>query len=144
MSALRRGERDSALVDDLVRQITGDAHGDDEKLQAFRQAFEDHAAAPCDGFVVGEPISVIAFDYDGNERRGLTARCRHRDGTEHVVAACDVELPPHTEGGRRTADGWGSTRTRQRVPSAGGLAVSTRQCRLTLTCVLLSNWSPSP
>jgi len=100
MSALRRGERDSALVDDLVRQITGDAHGDDEKLQAFRQAFEDHAAAPCDGFVVGEPISVIAFDYDGNERRGLTARCRHRDGTEHVVAACDVELPPHTEGGR--------------------------------------------
>ena len=103
MGAPPVGDRDRALVDELVRQITADAHSDEEKLQAFRQALEDRAGAPCDGFVIGEPISAIAFEYDGNERRGLTARCRRLDGTEHVVAACDVEFFPHTEGGRLVA-----------------------------------------
>ena len=103
MGAPPVGDYDLALVDELVRQITTDAHSDDEKLQAFRQALEDRAAAPCDGFVIGDPISVIAFEYDGNERRGLTATCRRLDGTEHVVAACDVEFFPHTEGGRFVA-----------------------------------------
>ena len=103
MSAPRHGDRDLASMDELVEQIAVDAHSDDQKLWAFRQALEDHAAPPCDGFVIGEPIAVIAFDYDGNERRGVTARCRREDGTEHVVAACDVGLPPQTEGGRPLA-----------------------------------------
>jgi hypothetical protein len=103
MGARPAGDRDLLPVDELVRQITVDAHSDDEKLQAFRQAFEDRAAAPCDAFVIGEPISVVAFEYDGNARRGLTATCRRPDGTEHVVSACDVEFFPHTEGGRLAA-----------------------------------------
>jgi len=36
--------------------------------------------------VIGEPVSLIAFEYDGNARRGLTARCRSADAAEHVVA----------------------------------------------------------
>jgi len=43
------------------------------RLWAFRQAFEDNIALPSKGFVMGAPVSVIAFDFDGNERRG-----RHR------------------------------------------------------------------
>ena len=69
-----------ASLDDLVEQITARARGDDEKLRAWHQAFDDHGAAPCDGFVIGEPITAVAFLYDGHvpppgrhdaRRRGL-------------------------------------------------------------------------
>jgi tetratricopeptide (TPR) repeat protein len=95
--------RDLADLDQLIEEITVDAYGDDEKLWAFRQAFEDEVAMPCDGFVIGEPVSIVEFDYDGNERRGLTARCRREDGSEHVVAASDVVLPRHSGGARYVA-----------------------------------------
>jgi len=39
---------------------------------------------PADAFVVGEPVTVLEIDYDGNERRGLTVRCRREDGSEDV------------------------------------------------------------
>ena len=103
MSVSHRSHQYLAELDDLVGQITVNAHSNDETFRAFRQALEDHAGTPCDGFVIGEPIAVIAFGYDGNERRGLTATCRRQDGTEHVVAACDVVLPPQTNGGRHVA-----------------------------------------
>lgn len=92
-----------ADLDQLVKEITVDAYGDDEQLQAFRQAFEDNVVVPCDGFVIGEPVSVIQFDYDGNERRGLTARCRREDGAEYVVAALDVVFPSGPKGARYLA-----------------------------------------
>ena len=71
-----RGTKDLDALDEMIEEISVDAYGDDEKLWAFRQAFEDNIELPADGFVIGEPISVIEVDYDGNERRGLTARCR--------------------------------------------------------------------
>ena len=103
MSHPGRGGADLASLDDLVEQITARARGDDEKLRAWHQAFEDHIAAPCDGFVIGEPILVVEFAYDGHVRRGLTAKCRRQDGTTHVVAACDVVLPSRSDGGRYLA-----------------------------------------
>ena len=90
-------------LDELLGKITVDAHGDDEELWALRQAFEDSVTLPADGFVIGEPVSVIEIDYDGNERRGLTARCRREDGSEHVVAASEVMLPQSTRGARHLA-----------------------------------------
>ncbi len=89
-----------AALDELIEQITVDANGEDEQLWAFRQAFEDGIAVPCDALVIGEPVSVVEFDYDGNERRGLTAQCRRPGGRKHVVAAVDVEFPHGTEGER--------------------------------------------
>ena len=77
-----RGHRDKdfAALDELIKGITVDAYGnDDEKLWAFRQAFEDNVTLPADGFIIGEPVSVVEIDYDGNERRGLTAKCRRDD-----------------------------------------------------------------
>ena len=79
-------------LDEMIAAITVDAYGDDEQLWAFRQAFEDDVALPADGFVIGEPVSVIAVDYDGNERRGLTARCRRENGSEYLIAVSDVVL----------------------------------------------------
>ena len=97
-----RGKELEAL-DELIAEITTDAYGDDEQLWAFRQAFEDDVALPADGFVIGEPILVIAIDYDGNERRGLTAKCRREAGAEYVVAVSGVMLPQASEGARYVA-----------------------------------------
>ncbi|NSW87599.1 MAG: hypothetical protein HPY84_14900 [Syntrophobacteraceae bacterium] len=90
-------------LDEMIGEITVDAYGDDEQLWAFRQAFEDDVALPADGFVIGEPVSVIAVDYDGNERRGLTARCRREDGSEYLIAVSDVVLPQTSAGARYIA-----------------------------------------
>ncbi len=103
MSRARRDQRSLADLDELIEEITVDAYNDDEKLWAFRQALEDNVALPSDGFVIGEPVSVLEFDYDGNERRGLTGRCHREDGSEHVVAASDVVLPQSSGGARHVA-----------------------------------------
>ncbi|MFU8858017.1 MAG: hypothetical protein ACNA8S_13565 [Deferrisomatales bacterium] len=97
---MSRAGADDKELDDLIEAITVDAYGDDEQLWAFRQVLEDEVALPADAFVVGEPVSVIEIDYDGNVRRGLTARCRREDGAEHVVAASDVVFPERSSGAR--------------------------------------------
>jgi tetratricopeptide (TPR) repeat protein len=98
-----KGKKELDALDELIADITVDAYGDDEQLWAFRQAFEDDVALPVDGFVIGEPVSVKAVDYDGNQRRGLTATCRREDGSEHVVAASDVVFPGTSAGARLIA-----------------------------------------
>jgi len=101
----RNGKRntESKSLDDLIEEITLDAYGDDEQLSAFCQVIEDEVPLPADGFVIGEPVSVVEIDYDGNERRGLTARCRREDGSEHIVAASDVVFPKGSVGARYLA-----------------------------------------
>jgi hypothetical protein len=92
-----------AALDALIEEITLDAYGDGEQLWAFRQAIEDNVALPCGGFVMGEPVSVIAFDFDGNERRGLTAKCRSANGRQQSVSAADVAMPLDSDGARYVA-----------------------------------------
>jgi len=103
MSRAPRDHGSPADLDELIEEITVDAGSDDETLWAFRQAFEDNVALPLDGFVIGEPVAVIEIGYDGNARRGLTARCRREDGSEHVVAASEVVLPQRSSGARHIA-----------------------------------------
>ncbi len=88
--ALRARRPTLAALDALIEEISVDAYDENEQLWAFRQAFEDEVAVPCNAFVIGEPVSVVEFDYDGNERRGLTAKCRCPDGREYVVSLHDV------------------------------------------------------
>jgi hypothetical protein len=90
-------------LDGMIEEIIVDAYGDDEQLWAFRQAFEDNVDLPADAFVIGEPVSVIEVDYDSNERRGLTARCRRGDGSEYVVAVPDIVFPQASAGANYTA-----------------------------------------
>ena len=96
----RRSKRNKDLdaLEKMIEEITVDAYGDDEQLWAFRQAFEDEVELPADGFVIGVPVSIMTVDYDGNARRGLTARCRREDGSEHTVAVSEVEFPQNSEG----------------------------------------------
>ncbi len=58
---------------------------------------------PCEATVIGEAVKVMKFDYDGNNRRGLTAMCRRADGTNYVVAASDLVIPLSASGGRYLA-----------------------------------------
>jgi len=90
-------------LDRLIKEITVDSYGDDEQLEAFRQAFEDAVSFPCDGFVIGQPVSILEIGYAGNVRRGLTARCRREDGSVHVVSVLDVAFPGHWNGTRYVA-----------------------------------------
>lgn len=90
--------KDLDALDEMIAEITVDAYGDDEKLWAFLQTFEDNVDLPADGFVIGEPVVVIEVDYDGNERRGLTARCRREDGAEYMVAVFDIVFPQASAG----------------------------------------------
>ena len=98
-----KGSKERDALHKMIAEITIDAYGDDEQLWAFRQAIEDNVELPADGFVIGVPVSVIAVDYDGNERRGLTAKCHREDGSEHVVAVSEVVFPQTSAGARYIA-----------------------------------------
>jgi len=93
----------SSELGGLIDEIITDAYGEDEPLWAFRQAFEDQVAMPAEAFVLGEPVTVMRIDYDGNERRGLTARCRREAGSEQVIAACDLIFPEGSTAARYLA-----------------------------------------
>lgn len=82
---------DELGLDELIEQITVDAHGD-EGYWSFRQAFEDHVQLPVIAAVVGAEVSVTGIDFDGDERRGLTATVGRGDRT-WGVSLLDVEIP---------------------------------------------------
>lgn len=103
MSRRNGSPDDLAALDELIEEIIVDAYGEDEQLWAFRQVLEDEIGLPADGFVIGEPVSVLEIDYDGDERRGLTAKCRRENGSEYVVTACDVVFPQGSIGARYLA-----------------------------------------
>ena len=50
-----RGEDGHEEIEALLEDILVDAHGDDEQLRTFREAFEDEVPLPADAFVIGEP-----------------------------------------------------------------------------------------
>lgn len=78
-------------LDALLESVTVDAYGYDEQLCAFHAAFEDALALPVDAHLFGEPVTVRAIDFDGNERRGLTATCA-KGRVEHEASLADVEF----------------------------------------------------
>jgi hypothetical protein len=84
MKKANQDDYDPVSLDEFIMEITVDTHEEDEKFDAFHQFFKENIAVPCDAFVIGRPVSVIGFDYDGNKRRGLTASCRCEDGSVHV------------------------------------------------------------
>ena len=98
-----KSKKSNGELDALIDEIIVDAYGDDEQLWAFRQGLEDELGLPKEAFVIGEAVTVLTIDYDGNERRGLTARCRREDGTEYQVAACDLFFPRGTMAARYIA-----------------------------------------
>jgi hypothetical protein len=93
-----RKTHSSREVDALLEDMLVDADGDDEQLWALREAIAGALDLPMDVHVVGEPLSLVAVDYDGNSRRGLVGRCRREDGSEYRIGLADVMLPPDAAG----------------------------------------------
>jgi hypothetical protein len=81
----------------LLDEILTDAYGDEQQLWAFRQAFETNIPTPCRATVIGEVVTVLGFDYDGNARRGVTVRCRRSDGATYFVPVADVVPRPRSK-----------------------------------------------
>ena len=52
---------DSHSLDEIIDELTAEAH-DDERIRNFQRALQTHLSLPCDGFVIGEPVTVIKFN----------------------------------------------------------------------------------
>ena len=59
MSWKESRDNDLVALDRLIEEITVDAYGEGERLWAVCQVIEDEVALPADGFVIGEPLSVL-------------------------------------------------------------------------------------
>jgi len=98
MRVMSWDERD---LDNLIEKITVDSYGDDEQMSSFECAFDELGTLP-DATVIGEPVAVHHVSYDGDERRGLSARCR-RNGHDYSVALLELTFPPESEAARLVA-----------------------------------------
>jgi hypothetical protein len=87
MSTARHADSE---LDDLIDEITVDAHDEDEQLMGFEVAFEEDASFPCRGTVIGEDVVVLSVSR-GDRRAELVATCR-RGGRDYEVALLDVEI----------------------------------------------------
>lgn len=93
--------RDS--LDALIRQITGDAQLEAERVWAFRQAFAHELSVPCEASVIGESVTVLQFVCDGNDRRGVAAECRRADGSQYTISVADLVFPAEDRAARYVA-----------------------------------------
>lgn len=94
------GER---LVAQILAEILGEISDDDGQLRALHRALQAAVTFPLDVHVMGDPLVLVAVEYDGNARRGLVARCRCEDGSEHRIGLADVEMPARTPGAQHVA-----------------------------------------
>lgn len=81
---------DEIELDELIEQITVDAYGD-EGYWSFLQALTEDAETPLDATLAGAPIRIRSFDFDGNERRGITTTVDNEHGT-HIVSLLDINI----------------------------------------------------
>ena len=64
-------------LEQLIDEITVHAYGLDEQLTGFLQVFLDEVSLPASAVVLGSAVEVVGFAFEGDERRGLVAQCRH-------------------------------------------------------------------
>ena len=85
-----------------LETVLAGAQTDHDQLGALLQAIRSELALPADARVVGEPVQVVAVEYDGHPRRGLIATCR-RGEERHQVGLADIRFGPGTSGARVSA-----------------------------------------
>lgn len=83
-----------AEIEGVLAQILVDANSDDEQLSCFEAAIKNAVKLPVDVRVVGEALSLVAVEYCGNPRRGLSAVCRRLDGEQYSVGFANVRVAP--------------------------------------------------
>ena len=63
--------------DELLEEFLVDAYGDGEQLGALETGISEGIDFPFEATVLGQHVRVLGIEFDGNERRGLTARTEH-------------------------------------------------------------------
>jgi hypothetical protein len=81
---------------ELVESITVDAYGTFEQLSPFLMVFDEEVSLPCTGKILDVDLEIMGFDLEGDERRGLVARCRRAGGASGVVSFADVQFESGT------------------------------------------------
>ncbi len=87
MTPLRQADPE---LDNLIDEITVDAHDQDEQLMGFENAFDEDANLPCMGTVIGQEVEVLSVSR-ANNRQELIATCQ-RDGRRYEIALLDINL----------------------------------------------------
>ena len=82
----------------LIDEITVDAYDTGEQLVGFLTVFQDEVATPVPALVLDTAVEVTGFDLEGDERRGLVVRCRHRD-SRGTLSLADVRFEPDSIAG---------------------------------------------
>jgi len=83
-------------VSDLIELVIVDAFGTDEQLTGFLTVFDQQVRLPCAAKDLDVDIEVLGFDVEGDERRGLVARCGRVGGQPGVISFADVRFEPWT------------------------------------------------
>ena len=81
----------SRALSELIESIIVDAYGTGEQLAAFLGAFSEEVRVPCVATALDLPVEIVRFDAEGDERRGLIARCGReakRAGVGSLAAVC--------------------------------------------------------
>ena len=84
-------------IDELLDEILVDAYGDAEQLTAFEVAFSERASFPFPAQIVGTTVDVVKVEFEGDERRGLTAVCRRAGKLQRISLADLTPGPVSTE-----------------------------------------------
>jgi hypothetical protein len=98
MSPIRQADPE---LDNLIDEITVDAHDEDEQLMGFENAFDEDGTFPCPGTVIGQEVEVLSISR-ANNRHELIATCQ-RDGQSYEIALLDIDLKADPATTRLTA-----------------------------------------
>lgn len=94
----RSKKRPFPEIDALLEELLIDAHGEDEQLGPLHEGITEAFTLPMHVHVVGEPVSLVAIDYDGNPGCGIMGRCRRSDGSGHRITFADMQLAADAPG----------------------------------------------
>ncbi len=85
-------------LEQLIDEITVDAYDTDEQISGFLQVFQDEVTVPAGATVLGVAVEVTGFDLEGDERRGVVARCQRQE-VEDVLSMADIHFEPNSVAG---------------------------------------------
>ena len=77
-------------LDELIDEITVDAHDHDEALMGFENAFDEADCFPCPATVIGQDVEILSVA-TSNGRQELIAACQHA-GQRHHIALLDLNV----------------------------------------------------
>lgn len=80
-----------AKIARMIEEAIVDCHDEDEQHSALLDAVQDHVKCPTAALIIGEPVTLLGFDWYGSPGE-IVARCE-RTGRIYEVNAIALEWP---------------------------------------------------